>query len=192
MLQRGEERERKEEERKEKERRARRARREKRKRGEREEKEEGRKHTHARRTRHTHTSTKHRQKERPKDEREGGRRGPGLVGPCNLSARFGRHAGAFCSPRVQTADEPTQRLTCKSKLAVRPDHSHLFRLQLRKLATVTAASVNTHSRSTRHGVVTGMLPFKGSEARNCAAAPVVRALSQSLCHAVKARGVEVV
>ena len=69
---------------------------------------EGREHTHARRTRHTHTSTKHRQKERPKDEREGGRRGPGLVGPCNLSARFGRHAGAFCSPRVQTADEPTQ------------------------------------------------------------------------------------
>ena len=156
MLQRGEERERKEEERKEKERRARRARREKRKRGEREEKQ-GRgesTHTHAEHDTHTQAPSIARRKGRRTSVREADV-GPDLLGPATSPPVSG---AMLVRSAVHACKLPTNRLrlTCKSKLAVRPDHSHLFRLQLRKLATVTAASVNTHSPSTRHGVVTGI------------------------------------
>ena len=147
-------------------------------------------HTHARRTRHTH---KH---QASREGKAGGRvreadMGPDLLGPAHLSARFWRHAGAFCSPRVQTADEPTQtdmqKQACSASTSLSP------------VPPQTSEARNGDSCVRQHTLpfnsprsCYGMLPFKGSEARNCAAAPVVRALSQSLCHAVKARGVEVV
>ena len=110
---------------------------------------EGREHTHARvlcRERDTYTQA-------PSIARRKGRRtgvreadvGPDLLGPATSPPVSG---AMLLRSAVQACKLPTNRLrlTCKSKLAVRPDHSPLFRLQLRKLATVTAASVNTHSR----------------------------------------------